>query len=141
MTWVPVDTLAAIIVELISNDCSLDQKDSATAWTKYYHLENPHNVKWSTLVPVIEEHFSKEPLQVVGLGEWVDKLEASGKAHDANATQNPGLKLLSMFQGLKSAKESVILDTKRTRERSKAMQNLPPVNKDWMRLWLQQWDF
>ena len=142
MTWVPVDILAAIIVELVCKDCLPDQKDGKNEpWTKYYHLEDPHNVKWSTLVPVVQEYFAKEKLQVVSLDEWVDKLEASGKVHDADATQNPGLKLLGMYEGLKRARESVILDTKVTNERSKVMQNLPPINQEWMRLWLKQWAF
>lgn len=144
MSWIPVDILAAIIVELVSNDCvhsQNPQKESGKAWTKYYHLENPHQEKWSTLVPAIQEHFAKVPLQVVGLDDWVEKLEASGKAPDADATQNPGLKLLEMFQGLRAAKESVILDTKLTQARSKIMQDLPPVNEDSMRLWLEQWSF
>ena len=144
MTWIPVDILAAIIVELVCKDCLADlmkKNNNNEAWTKYYHLVNPHSVKWSTLVPIVQEYFAQEKLHIVGLDEWVDKLEASGKAHDADATQNPGLKLLGMYQGLKHAGESVILDTNATRERSKVMQNLPPVNQEWMRLWLKQWAF
>jgi len=141
VTWVPVDILAVIIVELVTTDCLHERKDGAKAWTKYYHLENPNVVKWSTLIPAIQEYFANEQLQVVSLDQWVEKLEASGKAQDADATQNPGLKLLDMFQGLRRSRESVILDTKITRERSKVMRNLPPVNQDWMRLWLHQWAF
>jgi hypothetical protein len=141
VTWIPVDILASIIVELVSNDCSPSQAADAKPWTKYYHLENPHVGKWSSFVPAIQQHFSKEKLQVVSLGEWVDKLEASGKAPGADASQNPALKLMDMFQGLKQAHESVNMDTTKTRERSKVMQSLPAVNEDWMRLWLEQWSF
>jgi hypothetical protein len=142
VTWVPVDILAAIIVELVCKDCLPELKDKKTeAWTKYYHLENPHTVKWSTLVPAVQEYFAEEKLQVISMDDWVDKLEASGKEQDADASQNPGLKLLGMYKGLKCARECVILDTKVTRERSQVMQNLPPVNQEWMRLWLRQWAF
>lgn len=141
MTWVPVDILAQIIVELVSNSMKERPPTSSAPWTEYYHLENPHDAKFSSLIPVIQEYFSKDSLQVVSLGEWVDKLEASGKQPGADTTLNPGLKLLDMFQGLKATNESMVMETKNTRENSKAMQNLPPVNEEWMRLWLQQWAF
>ena len=92
-------------------------------------------------MPAVQEYFAEEKLQVISMDDWVDKLEASGKEQDADASQNPGLKLLGMYKGLKCARECVILDTKVTRERSQVMQNLPPVNQEWMRLWLRQWAF
>lgn len=141
MTWIPVDILAAIIVELVSNDCSVDQADSTSAWTKYYHLANPHAVPWLTIIAVVQSYFAKDPLEAITFDEWVERLEASGKVEGADAVQNPGLKLLGMFQSLKDSKESVVLDTKVTREKSKVMQSLQPVNRKWMQLWLDQWDF
>jgi hypothetical protein len=96
---------------------------------------------WSNLVPVIQEYFAKDELQTVSLEEWLEILEASGQMPDADATQNPGLKLLDMLQGLKNTGGTVFIDTKLTQERSKTMQSLQPVNKDWMRLWLEQWAF
>jgi hypothetical protein len=80
-------------------------------------------------------------MPVVSLDKWVEELEASGKRQDADPTKNPGLKLLGMFQGLRRDKEGMVLDTKHTCERSEVMRSLQPVNKEWMRLWLQQWDF
>jgi hypothetical protein len=141
VAWVPVDILAEILTELIFNDCLLDKNEANSPWTRYYHLANPHQVKWSTLAPVILDYFGKERLRSVSLHEWVKILEASGKRKDADAARNPGLKLLEMFRGLTTEEESLILDTKHTQERSTAMQNLKPVNPEWMRLWLEQWAF
>lgn len=141
MTWIPVDILASIIVELVSKDCLLDRNDDQTAWTRYYHLENPHNVQWSAFLPVIQSYYASDPLSVVSMDKWVEELEASGKKPDADPTKNPGLKLMGMFQGLRRDKESMILDTTHTCQRSEVMQGLQPVNQEWMRLWLQQWNF
>jgi hypothetical protein len=141
VSWIPVDILATIITELISKDCLLDIEDNEGAWTRYYYLTNSHHVKWATLIPTIQNYFAKEPLNVVGLEEWVIELAASGKMRDADAAENPGLKLLHMFQGLGGLQGNLILETEHTRERSTAMQGLQPMNQNWMRLWLEQWAF
>lgn len=96
-------------------------------------------MKWNALVRVIQEYFTREPLQVVSFDEWMERLEASGKEHGADAVHNPGLKLLGMFQGLKNSGGSLLLDTKVTQEKSKVMQSLPEVGKTWMKMWLEQW--
>lgn len=140
MTWIPVDILAAIITELVLNDC-LAKQSRASTWTKYYHLENPNIVKWSTLVPVIQEFFGHGKLKAVSFEKWLEQLEASAQMPNADATSNPGLKLLDMLQGLGKSKVSVVMDTKLTQKRSKVMQQLQLVNKNWMWLWLKQWAF
>jgi hypothetical protein len=50
-----LDILVAILVELVSNDSLFDQNDSEGAWTRYYELTNPHKMKWSTLLPLIQD--------------------------------------------------------------------------------------
>jgi hypothetical protein len=141
VTWVPVDILAAILVELVSTERLFDQSDNKGAWSRYYHLINPHKMKWSTMLPVIQDYFGGEQLRLVDLDEWVEMLEASDTRQDADAARNPGLVLLNMFQHMRCKQESVFLETKHTQERSMVMQSLKPVNQEWMRLWLEQWAF
>jgi hypothetical protein len=133
----------------------LNDSQTSTIWTKYYHLDNPKSCKWSSLVPVVQEHFStsgntktqtngemkKRALKAVSFDEWVELLEESGRDFNVDVTKNPGLKLLEFYQGMCKAGAGARLDTKETMKGSESMKNLKAVDGEWMRLWLKQWAF
>lgn len=95
VTWVPVDLLSKIIVELVERDSKVEER----AWTKYYHLANPKMSRWEQLVPVIQDYYSSRGcvngkvnneqtggLQVVSLEGWLKRLEASGRTSISSRT-------------------------------------------------------
>ncbi|KXL48244.1 MAG: hypothetical protein FE78DRAFT_87403 [Acidomyces sp. 'richmondensis'] len=155
ISWVPVNMLANIIVDLVLNDCSA----SRDGWTRYYHTINPRTCKWSDLLPAIMDHFQKSasfqgttgrnynievnghPMKVVSFGAWVKLLEESSQRPLSEVAYNPGLKLLSFYQSMTQGSASARLDTKNTSKVSKTMRTLQPVSPEWMRLWLDQWQF
>ena len=140
LAWTPVDYLAKMLVQLVENDCST-KTTPGNPWTKYYHLTNPREGKWKTLVPSVKEYFKDLELKTVSFDEWVDNLEESGKEKNVQAGKNPALKLMDLYQGMRKGGEMVRLDTKETLKRSEVMRGLKPVDGAWMRLWLEQWGF
>lgn len=147
VSWTPVDTLSRILVELV-----LQTSKTETAWTKYYHLENPNTCQWSSLVPVIQQYFSRSPsingeittgeLKAVSLDSWIKALEESGGQKEMDISKNPALKLLRFYEELaKTSGHTVKLDTSETKRGSETLKSLKAVNEGWMRLWLEQWNF
>lgn len=133
----------------------LNDSQSSTIWTKYYHLDNPKSSKWSSLVPVVQEQFSspgntepqtngeleKRALKAVSFDEWVELLEESGRDSNVDVTKNPGLKLLDFYKAMCKAGAGARLDTTETMKCSESMKSLKAVDGEWMRLWLKQWAF
>ena len=145
--WTPVDILSDILVELV-----LQSLENETALTEYYHLDNPESCQWSSLVPVIQQYFSRlsspdggvteGKLKVVSFKDWVNALEESGRQKEVDVTKNPALKLLPFYAELSGGSGyAARLDTTETRSRSETMRSLKAVNEEWMRLWLEQWKF
>ena len=145
VSWIPVDVLSNIMTELMMKD-----SDTSISPTKYYHLENPRSCKWSSLVPVVQEYFlnSKETegcmaakkLKSVSFKAWVQELEKSGSEKGLDVAKNPAIKLLEFYQGMsREEKNGVILDTNETCKGSESMKNLKAVDRNWLRLWLEQW--
>jgi len=145
VNWIPVDILARIMTEIVEGDCQIEGQ-----WTRYYHLANPKTAKWDELVPIIHEHFStsekgssgeKKKIQIVGVDEWLRKLEESSKSKDLDVARNPAVKLLDFYQDFGKEGMVPILDTKKAQKGSKTMRELSPVKLEWMKLWLAQWSF
>jgi len=83
LNWLPVDTVARVIVELAR----------AVGDQAVYHVVNPHAFHWTRdLLPMLRDaglHF--EPLSP---REWLDRLAAS----PADPAANPTIKLLEFFR-------------------------------------------
>ena len=108
---------------------------------RVYHAVNPHRTTWSTLLSVVKEHFGST-LQIVSLNEWVDTLSQSAISTE-NVNVNPAIKLLDFFQSLlsKSPPTSSIFETAETELNSRELAALEAIKPEWMRIWLEQWNF
>ena len=106
-----------------------------------YHAVNPYRTTWSSLLPVVQQHFGHK-LQPVSLHEWVAALGESAVNTEDVAT-NPGIRLLDFFQGLLSETHHYQprFETVETECRSRELAALGAVNPEWMKLWLEQWRF
>ncbi|CAL3963137.1 unnamed protein product [Diplocarpon coronariae] len=141
ISWIPVDLLAQIIVDLLLSP------SPAPAPTSYYHLENPHPGTWSSLIPTILSFYaspSQTPptkLSVVPFTEWVSLLEASARDADADVEHNPGIKLLDFYKEASQSAASPKLETENTEKGSATMRGLKAVGGEWMATWLAQWAF
>lgn len=136
--WIPVDKLADIMTELVVLRHSTDATVMST--TDIHHLVSPEPAKYQDILPVISKRLGAE-VRVVSLSEWVHRLEKS--IATAGNSPNPGLGLLSFFQGLKATQEEspVVLDTQHTQDRLPLLSKVGAADGTWMETWLDQWDF
>jgi nucleoside-diphosphate-sugar epimerase len=145
IAWIPVDILARIIWDLVEGDCTNGKAEEA--WTKYYHLTNPHESRWKDLVPAILEHFSRKndqkSFRAVTFAKWVESLGKSANEKDVDVEKTPAIKLLDFYHGMSdgSGEIGMRLETKDTQIASQTMRGLRGVGKEWMELWLDQWKF
>ena len=108
---------------------------------RVFHAVNPHRTTWSSLLPVIQEHFG-HTLQPVSLQEWVAALgESASNLEDVNT--NPAIRLLDFFQGLlsKTQHDQPSFETVETERQSRELAALEAVKPEWMNMWLEQWSF
>ena len=144
-SWVPVDIVANIILELadIIQNPNLGPPVPPMTTTPVYHLQNSHGVPWSTLLPQVQQRIGQN-LQTVSWDEWISALEESRR--DANQIgKNPGLPLLDFYQNLTRARDSgkpqVILDLTNAMRDSRSLREMLPVNDLWMERWMHQWGY
>ena len=138
--WVPVDAAAKVLLELSFNTL-VDEKVSKDKLS-FYHLVNPKTETWQNLVSVVQEHFdqSHTRLEIVEFSDWVETLKRMPMSKD-NAAQVPGLKLLDFYEGLAAPQGLPRLATDKTAAVSSTLRNIGPVDRDMMKLWLEQWAF
>ncbi|KAH8664416.1 male sterility protein-domain-containing protein [Xylariales sp. PMI_506] len=155
LDWVPMDTLARVATELFAASYSdaitsdppkkrfgIIKSKQAAAACNVYHISNPQEVSWRTLIPIIRQHLGSD-LRIVPLIEWVDALRA--RAESPEASEIPGLKLWDFFDNLRDKAirfpkaRAANLEVKYTRKQSPTLDNLGPMRAEWMDLWLRQW--
>ncbi len=161
--WVPIDTCADIVVDLLL--ANLQSGKSGTGASRkeksptIYHVVNPKSVPYSYMVKVITGYFSKVALLTpVPFVAWVESLEKVCSEFDMRSTQetdnaldahkvHPAARLMVFFDDLRDkARRSpnaraAKFDTKMTQGRSSRLANLSAVNEEQMVLWLKQWNF
>ena len=135
--WIPVDTTAHVIVDLLLSD--IKDEPSTTAWTKYHHVVNPQPGSWEALVPVITKYYD-EKIESVSFQSWLEALQAVASKTD-DVARNPGIKLLEFFQQMETGELEAELETEQTVRKSRTLGELRAVGPEWMEIWLKQWNF
>ena len=131
--WIPVDSLASIILEIITHPETHPTYNTA----KVYNLVNPHLVPWSTVIPSLQSYLGASA-KVVPLADWVAKLKSiDGKNKQAELAEKPALKILGFFEELQKV-EPLKFETENGQEASKTMREMGPVKGEWMDEWLRQ---
>lgn len=163
ISWVPVDVLARIIVQLL--DATSDQSGSSNDSLAVYNLVNPKVVSWSLLLDtVLDDLGGPDKIQVASLTEWVEALERSAQDNYGFVVEsNPAIKLLGFWHSIvKNSKENncngsktnghvngdrgretpqeEFAVTKLQRDSSEAS-SMDAVSPEWMKIWLKQWSF
>ena len=146
--WLPVDILGRIIVELLDPPISkgtgetgsLTTTDSKSAKVNVFHGTNPHIVSFSSsdLLPTVQARLK---LDTVPYSEWLSLLRVSAE-DTKDVAVNPAIKLLDIFEKWDApAKDQTLLDTTKAMERSQTLREARAVDGEWMKRWLEQWDF
>ena len=142
--WIPVDLTAKIIVDLVFSDTQENVASPTPNWYRYYNLVNPSTATWSSLVPTITQYLSNNgagaAIEPVRFTDWLEALNDTAARTD-DVKKNPGIKLLEFFGSMSEGAEDAELQTTQTAKRSETMRELKPVGPEWMKIWLQQWDF
>lgn len=137
MPWVPIDTTAQVIVDLLLSD--IKTEPSTTAWTKYHNVVNPQPGSWEALIPTIAKQFDGK-IEPVNFQSWLEALQAVASKTD-DVAKNPGIKLLEFFQQMETGGLEAELETEQTIRTSGTLGELRAVGPEWMEIWLRQWDF
>jgi hypothetical protein len=109
-------------------------------------------VAWESLRSTIVQeltasfHYSDDEesneIKVVSLTEWLNRLRDSAASAETQSIleQNPAVKLLDFYEQLASdssgAKEFSI---EKTIEVSKSLQDLSPIQPEWIQGWIRDW--
>ena len=143
-SWLPVDTLAAIILELSgistngtpASDCDVDL---------VYNLENPHTFTWTdSLLPELQR--SGIEFSTVPVAEWLRKLRDYEK-NGGDAERNPAVKLIDHFEGMygKEKTQDIKFQIKTAEKHSATLRNSPRLLeegyiKKFVKAWLDKWE-
>lgn len=137
--WIPVDSLAFIMLDLIAT--RRETQSHSDSRCAVFNLVNPSVTTWDTLLPAIQAVY---PVQPVPIAEWIRELEKIENPTAEEILNKPALKLLDFYRGLADDKEgalSVPIDIGAAKEASRTMNSLDAISDDLMANWLVQWGF
>ena len=140
--WIPVDLLSTIMVELIQKILTNNRREKRE--TLVYNLVNPQAITWPAFLPSVQR--LSGIAKVVSLKTWVKRLEESNKEHHGAVTEhNPAVKLLEYFRALSEKnippETGSRYDVSGLVRDSKQASNLEAVSPEWLKLWIEQWNF
>lgn len=147
--WIPIDLAARTITETLT-------QQSRELYT-VYHVVNPHWTPWSELVRMLQDSLllhsssttttatteTQQRMDEISMQEWTRKLyelAASGGGEDVKHV--PGFKLLHFFEDIAADGDSQPLRTfvtTKTAQGSDALRRCPPLQKEWLDLYVRQW--
>ncbi|KAI5867331.1 acetyl-CoA synthetase-like protein [Durotheca rogersii] len=114
------------------------------AGARVYNLVNPTPAPWSDLLPALLE--TGVVSAAVPFEAWIAALERSSSAAaagDASPEDNPAAKLLDFYRSLLpragAGEDDYVWRVDNVLRASPTARALPPVNREWMKLWLERW--
>lgn len=165
--WVPVDALAQIILEVVDDVAASAPATAADGGARVYNLVNPTPVTFADLLPALQGP-GAIAAEATPLEAWIERLEHSSHAARKTAAEdNPAVKLLDFYRSLVPTSGAVNGNGKRvngdggaagadaagggeddytwlvdnTLRASPTARALKPVNTDWVKLWVNRWNF
>ncbi|KAF5563860.1 nonribosomal peptide synthetase [Fusarium napiforme] len=139
IAWTPIEDIAGLILDV----AGITIQKSISEISGYFHGVNPATTSWSDIAPAVKDFYG-DRVKLVGVEEWIEKLEASSREENVDFDKNPGVKLLDTYrelfavgQGFQAAKYGM----ERTKSHSPTMRELGPVTPEMMKNWCRQWGF
>ncbi|KAL8652659.1 MAG: hypothetical protein Q9210_002553 [Variospora velana] len=126
LSWLPVDTAATALLELLFDSQPL---------RLVYHLENPIRQSWQDVVEVLTEELGILKSKCQALNQWIDLVQSSVDAG------NPAKKLATFLGGEfeKMSCGGVILGTEVSRSRATTLRQMGTVSDSTIRAYVQYW--
>ncbi|KAJ5612047.1 hypothetical protein N7510_005241 [Penicillium lagena] len=134
--WVPVEDVAKAILEI----AGILSHQPLLAICGHFHLVNPAHAQWKDLAEAVKSFYEQQgrKLEFVDMATWVKMVEANA----ATGTEIPAVKLLDTYKALVARETHFAgFSTTKTRETSKTLDQMGPINADMMKVWCQQWEF
>jgi hypothetical protein len=143
-SWLPVDTLAASIVDLFRtlSASPTPRQSSPDDPPIFYNLVNPNEFSWSELLS--ELCAAGLEFKTVPFRRWLDMLQES--AAKGEEKRNPAIKLIEYYQTTYGAGErGVRFDSQSTKQHSEALSSAPEVVtsgllRRFLDVWMQRWE-
>jgi thioester reductase-like protein len=127
LSWLPVDDVARVIVELCHSPARHD----------VYHVVNPRSFNWTRdLLPML--HSAGLTFEQVSPQAWLDRLAASSP----DPAVNPTIKLLDFFKSKYSApatRPAVFYETRVTENASKTLASVQAPNAALVSQMVEYW--
>lgn len=134
VTWIPLDILSRIIVELIGSSVQ-PSSASKESNTLYYNLVNPTSSCWLDIVLLNQRGSASaalsKKLETNPFSAWVDKLEESSRVA-SDVSENPGIKLVDFYRSVAGDGERSKPDISEAQKRSITLSEICKVNEEWM---------
>ncbi|KAI2613435.1 putative polyketide synthase [Hypoxylon sp. NC1633] len=131
--WIPVDAVAAILVDLLYIG---EDKTAPKPWP-IYHIDDPVGRPWEEISSVLADALSIPASQFVPFKEWLGMVARSSKPE----IENPAGRLVDFleqnFEQLSCG--GLVLDTTKAQEHSPAMRALTPVSTEVAKGYIRAW--
>lgn len=144
-SWLPVDTLAATILDLAG--ITTTQPSFLDANTDLvYNISNPNTFSWtSSLLPALAH--SGLSFATIPVDEWLQKLR-DYEGNGGDAEKNPAVKLIDHYERMyanKGEKDGeVTFELETAMEHSKTLREAPKLIEEgyiekFLKAWLEKW--
>lgn len=131
--WIPVDAVAAILVDLLYIG---DDKTAPDSWP-IYHIDDPVGRPWEEISSILADTLDIPESQFIPFKEWLSTVSCSSKPE----IENPAGRLVDFLeQNLERLSCSgLVLDTTKTQEHSATMRALKPISSEVARGYIRAW--
>ncbi|KAK8075277.1 hypothetical protein PG997_009940 [Apiospora hydei] len=148
--WMPSDLAGKAVVDLAVASSDPASFSAVATSPSVFNLRNPHTTTWTALIPALQDvarqHLGKA-LDVVQPTLWLQRLETGeyDNAEQAIATasvaRNPAVKLFAFYRdGLwADGPTAEPMSVECSVNASATLRDMPAVQVDWMRRWIQDW--
>ena len=144
-SWLPVDTLASIILDL-AGIAAAQPPASDTNTELIYNVLNPNTFSWTdSLLPALAH--SGLSFTTVSFDEWLQKLR-DYERNGGNPEKNPAVKLIDYyertFSNNEKAEGELSFELKTAKEHSRALREAPRLVEDgyiqkFVKAWMDRW--
>ncbi|KAK6085784.1 Iterative polyketide synthase CazM 8 [Seiridium cupressi] len=149
--WLPVDKVSKVLIEILSsasqdNTSSDDEGNDGPSGTKVYHVVNPQPASWyHDVAPEVLKTMTTDDVKPVPFREWLATLKDSANESErqgkVDVERNPAIRLVDFYENATNAsdKDKRALPSAASKDASRTLRNVEPVNQRWLRNWMEQW--
>lgn len=133
LMWLPVDTCAQVMVELLKIG-----DETASKTYPVYHIDNPVGQSWKAMSLVLATALDIPSDRMIPFSTWIKRVRRSPLPPE---TENPAARLVDFLEDHfeRMSCGGLILDTQKTKQHSNTMVKQGPVNAEVAQLYVASW--